>query len=176
MNNNTVTAAREAPSDPNVIYAIVSGWEVWVTTNADKGTKAEWTQITGSQWQGNINAIAVDPSDPNTVYLATRSGILKTTDMGGSWGHIGDQNLAYSDIAIDTNNSQHVFVSAQGAVWASLDGGGCWTNMSDGLPHGVYVTALSINALSSQIAAAVFGRGVYLLDLGDLPPGIQPCL
>lgn len=32
-----------------------------------------------------VEAFAVDPSDPSTVYVGTRDGVLVTTDFGRSW-------------------------------------------------------------------------------------------
>ena len=42
-----------------------------------------------------------------------------------------------------------------------------WGNMSDGIPTGMVVTALSFNAASRQLAASTYGRGVYMLNVGQ---------
>ena len=44
--------------------------------------------------------------------------------------------------------------------------------MSDGIPTGMMVTSLSFDAMSRQLAASTYGRGVYLLDL-DEPPTVS---
>lgn len=41
-----VNAAYEAPSNSNVIYAVADRRRVWVTTNADSGPAAVWSDIT----------------------------------------------------------------------------------------------------------------------------------
>ena len=44
--------------------------------------------------------------------------------------------------------------------------------MSDGIPTGMIVTALSFNAMNRHIAAATFGRGVYTLY--QVEPRVRP--
>src|SRR5262249_46741982 len=38
---------------------------------------------------GNIDALAVDPQDSNTVYASAASGVFKSTDGGMSWARTG---------------------------------------------------------------------------------------
>ena len=124
-------------------------------------------------YRGGIWTIAVHPTDPQTAYLACDSGMYKTTDMGTTWMQQGVQNLIYRDVAIDPLNPQHIVAASNAGVFASTDGGLSWGNMSDGIPAGLVVTALSFNASSRQLAASTFGRGVYMLHL-DPPPRPRP--
>ncbi len=167
-----VTATYEAPNNSNVIYAVAAHGEVWMTTNANAGTAAVWRNVT-RDLPGGIWTIAVHPTDPQTAYLACDSGMYKTTDMGTTWMQQGVQNLIYRDVAIDPLNPQHIFAASNAGVFASTDGGLSWGNMSDGIPAGLVVTALSFNASSRQLAASTFGRGVYMLHL-DPPPRPRP--
>ena len=74
------------------------------------------------------------------VYLASNSGVYKTTDMGITWTQQGISNLFYSDVAIDPANPQHIFAASIAGVFASTDGGITWGNMSDGIPAGMMVS------------------------------------
>src|SRR5205823_7126383 len=138
-----VTATYEAPNNSNVIYAVAAHGEVWMTTNANAGTAAVWRNVT-RDLPGGIWTIAVHPTDPQTAYLACDSGMYKTTDMGTTWMQQGVQNLIYRDVAIDPLNPQHIFAASNAGVFASTDGGLSWGNMSDGIPAGLVVTALSL--------------------------------
>jgi hypothetical protein len=43
--------------------------------------------------------------------------------------------------------------------------------MSNGIPAGMMIGALSFNAVSRQLAASTYGRGVYIANLA-MPPGL----
>jgi len=88
--------------------------------------------------QGRVNAVAVDPNDPNTWYVgAPAGGIWKSTNAGNSWVNLFDDfpQIGVSGIAIDPNNSDIVYIATgddDGAdsfsvgVFKSLDGGATW--------------------------------------------------
>jgi photosystem II stability/assembly factor-like uncharacterized protein len=165
-----VTAATEAPSNSDVIYAVTNYDTVFVTSNAGLGNDATWQQITEFRNPGGISTVKVDPTNYRTAYLACDSGIYKTTDMGMTWIQYGIPDLIYRDVAIDSAYPQHIFAASNAGVLASSDGGITWGNMSEGIPAGMIVSALSLNATSRQLAASTYGRGVYLLDVRRLAP------
>jgi hypothetical protein len=116
-------------------------------------------------------------TDPRTASLACKSGVYKTTDMGATRVQEGVQDLIYRDVSIDPANPEHIFAASNAGVFASIDGGLTWGNLSDGIPAGMVVTALSINAMNRNLAAATFGRGVYMLNVGQSVrphPGPRP--
>ena len=160
---NYITAATEAPSNPDVIYAVRNENAVFVTSNAGEGDGATWIQVTQTGNLHGIHAVSVHPTDPRTAYLACNSGVYKTTDMGTTWVQEGVHDLIYRDVAIDPANPEHIFAASNAGVFASTDGGLTWGNLSDGIPTGMVVTALSFNAASRQLAASTYGRGVYML-------------
>lgn len=164
---NYMTAATEAPSNADIIYAVRNENAVFVTSNAGQGVGATWTQVTQTGNLYGIHAVSIHPTDPRTAYLACNSGVYKTTDMGTTWIQEGVQNLIYRDVAIDPSNPQHIFAASNAGVFASTDGGLTWGKMSEGIPAGMVVTALSFNAASRQLAASTYGRGVYFLTLGQ---------
>ena len=160
-----VTAATEAPSNSDVIYAVTNYDTVFVTSNAGLGNGARWQQITQFRNPGGISTVKVDPTNYQIAYLAADSGIYKTTDMGTSWTQYGISNAIYRDVAIDPAYPQHIFAASNAGVFASTDGGSNWGDMSEGIPTGMVVSSLSFNAASRQLAASTYGRGVYLLDV-----------
>ena len=92
--------------------------------------------------------------------------------MGTSWIQEGIPDLIYRDVAIDPANPDHIFAGSNAGVFASTDGGLTWGNMSEGIPTGMVVTALSFNATNRHLAAATFGRGVYVLN--RVEPRVRP--
>jgi photosystem II stability/assembly factor-like uncharacterized protein len=170
-----VTAATEAPSNSDVIYAVTNSDTVFVTSNAGLGNGATWQRITEYRHPGGIYAVTVDPINYQIAYLACDSGVYKTTDMGTTWTQYGIPDLIYRDVAIDPANHQHIFAASNAGVFASADGGVTWGNMSEGIPAGMVVSALSLNAASRRLAASTYGRGVYMLNVDrSVQPNPRP--
>ncbi|MET9437175.1 glycosyl hydrolase [Streptomyces sp. NPDC006551] len=109
-----------------------------------------WTPVgpgplvyTGTGYSGRALAIAIDPTDTNTMYLGTANGgVWKSTDRGLTWTPKSDfqRSLAISALAIDPGNHLHI-VAGTGEMRAShdtyygngllssLDGGDTWTEL-----------------------------------------------
>ncbi len=124
----------------NVFYMAPTDGGVWKST--DYGNT--WAPIFDGQSTGSIGALAVVPSDPNILYVASGeglqrpdlsvgNGIYKSVDAGKTWVHLGlrdGQQIA--SLAIDPGNPNRVFVAVLGhpygpnaerGVYRSLDGG-----------------------------------------------------
>lgn len=81
-----VTWIAVDPIDPNTAYAAFSGFNltphIWKTTNG--GTS--WNPIaTGLPSGIPANAISIEPSAPENLWLATDMGVFKSTDSGNNW-------------------------------------------------------------------------------------------
>ena len=59
---NYITAATEAPSNPDVIYAVRNENAVFVTSNAGEGDGATWIQVTQTGNLHDIHAVSVHPN------------------------------------------------------------------------------------------------------------------
>jgi photosystem II stability/assembly factor-like uncharacterized protein len=133
-------AAAGVPSQPNVFYMGVCNGGVWKTTDYGR----VWRPIFDDQPTGSIGAIAVAPSDPNIVYVASGEGlqrpdlsvgdgIYKSTDAGRTWTHLGLRDgQQIPQIIVDPRNPDRVFVAVLGhpygpngerGIYRSLDGG-----------------------------------------------------
>src|SRR5690349_9901762 len=65
--------ATGVPGAPDVLYIGVNNGGVW--KSADYGRT--WTPIFDDQPTGSIGAIAVAPSDPQTLYVGTGEGLQR---------------------------------------------------------------------------------------------------
>ncbi len=65
--------ATGVPDQPNVFYIGVNNGGVWRTNDAGR----TWTPIFDDQPTGSIGAIAVAPSDPNTLYVGSGEGLQR---------------------------------------------------------------------------------------------------
>ncbi len=135
--------ATGVPGQPNVFYIGVNNGGVWKTT--DYGHT--WKPIFDDQPTGSIGALAVAPSNPETIYvgsgeglqrpdLSTGDGIYKSTDGGKTWRHLGLRDAQQiGAILVDPRDPNLVYVAALGhpygpneerGVFRSADGGETW--------------------------------------------------
>src|SRR5207247_5862567 len=76
------------PTDPNILYVAFSGGGVWKTVNGG----ATWTPLTEAVGSLSVGSLAMDPSNPNVLYLGlgdpfdgTGIGLVKSIDGGNTW-------------------------------------------------------------------------------------------
>lgn len=115
-------AVTGVASQPNVAYIGFDNGGLWRST--DYGST--WTPLFDNESTGSIGAIAVAPSDPNTIYvgtgagiirpdLATGNGMYKSTDGGKTWTHLGlRDSQMIANIDVDPKNPNRLFVAALG--------------------------------------------------------------
>ena len=106
-----VTDLAFAPTDANILYTTLSGFDegtpghpghVFKTTNALAAAPA-WSDVSPPADQPQ-NAIAVDPVDPQLVYVGADTGVWKSSNGAGTWVHMGPEsgmpNVAVFDVQI----------------------------------------------------------------------------
>jgi photosystem II stability/assembly factor-like uncharacterized protein len=103
------------PSDHDVMYMLGEmEYECGVYKSVDGGDC--WSQIS---WLCG-NAIAVDPGNPDLVYLGAWNDFFVSLDGGNTWIEFNDglpRNPGIDAIALDPNNPQHVFIGTAAGVY-----------------------------------------------------------
>ncbi len=138
-----VTDLAVHPTDANTAYAAMASGGVFKTTNGG----LDWVPKFDDEASLTCGAIAIDPSDPETVWVGTGEanagsysffglGIYRSDDGGSSWQNKGLAEGRYiSRIAVDPRDSDHVFASVTGklfgtgpnrGVFRTSDGGNSW--------------------------------------------------
>jgi photosystem II stability/assembly factor-like uncharacterized protein len=133
-------AAAGHASQPYTFYIGMCNGGIWKTTDAGR----TWKPIFEDQPTGSIGWVAVAPSDPNIIYVATGEGlprpdlsvgdgIYKSTDAGSTWTHLGLRDAQQiPKLVIDPKNPNRLFVAALGhpygpneerGIFRSTDGG-----------------------------------------------------
>ncbi|MGH9433646.1 MAG: WD40/YVTN/BNR-like repeat-containing protein, partial [Terriglobia bacterium] len=128
------------PSQPNVFYIGAVNGGVWKTNDYGR----TWQPIFDHEPTGSIGAIAVAPSDPSMVYVAsgeglhrpdlsTGDGIYKSTDAGKTWTHLGLRDgQQIPRLVVDPHDPNRLFVAVLGhpygpnperGIYRSTDGG-----------------------------------------------------
>ncbi len=114
-------------------------------------------------------AIAVDPQNPEVVYVGGYGKVWKTQDGGDTWTDSGLQLWQYGQIesmAVDPNNANIVYVGiaqSNGGVVRSIDSGSTWQTTSL-FGEDYYLTNLAVNSLNSKVFAISSGGGLYKSD------------
>src|SRR2546426_472388 len=85
---------------------------------------------------GIVNALAVDPATPATVYAGTDgAGVFKSVNGGGSWATVntGLTNQRVSAMAIDPVTPATVYAGTLSGLFKSVNGGGSWSPLYRGM-------------------------------------------
>jgi photosystem II stability/assembly factor-like uncharacterized protein len=120
----------------------------------------------------NIESIAVDPKDPNTVYAGTWHLAWKTTDAGANWQHINKGMIDDSDVfsvIVDHDNPSVVFASACSGIYKSETGGNLFSKIQ-GIPFSARRTrVLKQDPTNENVVYAGTTEGLWkTTDLGKV--------
>jgi hypothetical protein len=88
---------------------------------------------TSSNLFADIQALAIDPSTPQTIYAGTPRGILKSVNGGATWAPISSDapNTDIRSLAIDPSAPQTIYAGLRGGgMLKSTDGGVTWVKIS----------------------------------------------
>jgi photosystem II stability/assembly factor-like uncharacterized protein len=121
-------AVTQAPSNPNVVYALIESPHSALYRSDDGGKT--WQQRDASQymvWRPFYFAnLIVDPKNENKVYKPD-GPLIMSNDGGKSFSFIsGGAHGDFHDIWIDPDNTEHVIAGDDGGVWYSYDSGNTW--------------------------------------------------
>ena len=118
-----------APSNVNTVYAGMEGGGVY--KSIDKGLN--WTYITPNLNIGSVRAIAVHPTDPNTVYFGAGGFIYKSINGGVIWSvSLQSANLWVNDLLVNPANPSIIYAATNQGFKRSVNGGTSWSNILTG--------------------------------------------
>ncbi len=176
----SIGAVAVDPTNDNIVYAGTG--EANSSGDSYDGIGILKSTTGGASWEysgladtRHIGEIAIDPTNPNTIYVAAMGtlfsgnperGVFKSTDAGATWVHslyIND-STGVVDIALNPQNPSILFAAAwqrmrgpQGRryvggvhtrIYRSTDAGSSWHLLSAGLP----VPAANVGRPSIAIA------------------------
>ena len=125
------------PTDPDTAYAMTSLHETSTAIGIYKTTNGggSWTPVNNGL-DVLTNDLQLDPSDPETLYVATESGVYKTIDGAKSWRvlSIDEPGTPIIDLAIDPLNPLVLYAISPHDLYRTKDGGETWYPASLGLP------------------------------------------
>ena len=106
-----------------------------VATSSDGGRSWRRHSIPGVQ---SVNAFAVAPSDPETIYAATDVGLARSIDGGERWRIVPKPDLFLRAVVVDPERSETVYAvtwDQRRGVLRSTNGGATWRSFGVRLPR-----------------------------------------
>jgi photosystem II stability/assembly factor-like uncharacterized protein len=133
------------PTDPNTLWVGTPVGGLWKTT--DHG--GSWACITNNFASAGITDIAVNPTNPNEIYILTGDGdtaarsadcnsigVMKTTDGGATWKFTGlkfgpNQYVNGHRLVMHPTNPLILLAAMRDGIYKTSNGGDTWAKTAD---------------------------------------------
>lgn len=160
------------PLTPTTVYVVggvgLSDPRIYKSLNGGQ----TWTQLSAGLSGLFASAVAVDPINPQNVYVGVNGGgVYRSSNGGDTWQttNLGLTSLAVTTMKFDPNNPATLYLGAGrkngvGGLFSSNDGGNTWLPLgSEGLPAN-----LSINSITFTDRTLFVGsdQGIYMREDG----------
>jgi len=164
----------------SALYASHDRGETWTPQDRDLYQRAP------QYWQFHVFDIAVDPRDPQRLFVSSISGVLQSRDCGGTWryveGDFGWLTNGFVHLLIDPRNPDRMWVAGEGAIFnpfvgVSEDAGDTWVPVTPRCSGRVYETPVYSLALAPGKADRLFlGAQIGLFQSDEAgAPGSWEC-
>jgi photosystem II stability/assembly factor-like uncharacterized protein len=162
-------------ADPAIFYAASASGGLLKTTNGGNS----WENVFDSQATVSIGDVAINPTDPNVIWVGTGEannrqssswgdGIYKSVDGGKTWKHMGLRDSQHiGRIIVDPTDTDVVYVAAVGRLWGAnkergvfktTDGGVTWQHVL-AINENTGATDLIMDPANSKVLyAAAYAR------------------
>jgi len=153
------------PHDAGTLYAAVDfgpGYGLYVTHDG----ALTWTasNFSATDQYNYTNDLAIDSSDPNTLWNARANGLWVSHDRGATWAltsyaipAFGNASRQVSAVAVDPRNSSVIYASnGWGETLRSSDAGISWIDVTGNLTAGG-ANVIAINPASGAVLIGGLG-------------------
>lgn len=162
-----IGAVATAPSNPDIVW--VGTGDAFTSRSSLAGDGAYKSMDAGKTWENvglkdshHIAKIAIDPTNPNTVYVAAMGhlfsenperGVFKTTNAGRTWEKVlyVNEGVGVIDLVMNPRNPAVLYAATYDkkrmpwqivnggpatGIYKTLNAGRTWTRLAGGLPTG----------------------------------------
>jgi photosystem II stability/assembly factor-like uncharacterized protein len=169
----TGTAIAESPLKEGLLIVGTDDGLVQISEDASK-TWRKVDQFPGVPDMTYVTDVHPSAIDVNTLFVTLndfqrgnfKPYVMKSTDLGRTWkaitGDLPDGDPAWT-IVQDYVNPNLLFVGTEYGLSFTVDGGTHWIKFRNGMPP-IPIRDLEIQKRESDLAAASFGRGFFILD------------
>ena len=160
-----VLALAIDPGQTTTVYAGTS-FPTGVLKTTDGGDN--WQSRNNGITQPDVQALVIDPVNPQTLYAGTfAGGVFKSSDGAASWQAMNNglpALLPVQALAVNPVDPMIVYAGVPGnGVFQSSDGGASWEVMRDGFTS-LDIRSLAIDPVNQRVYAGTI-RGVFVLSL-----------
>ncbi len=171
LKGRLITGLTLDPGNTDIVYA--TPWDGGVFKNEDGGRSRSWRAIAGDPTlrpgSEYSNPLALDPRNPETIYVATSAdvttgegaGVSKSVDGGRSWRstNAGLNGARVSALALVPRSSGTAYAAVRGrGVFKRADGR--WRAVNTGLTNG-YVVNVAVDPQDPATVYAGALAGIY---------------
>ncbi len=169
----TIVSVAESPLKTGLLAVGTDDGLIQVSEN-DGGTWRRIDHFPGVPERSYVSRVVFSQHDPKVMYAAFdnhkmgdfKPYVLRSDDLGRSWtsiaGGLPKRGSAFV-LVEDPVKANLLFVGTEFGLFFSPDTGKRWVQLKGGLPT-IAIRDLAIQKRESDLVAASYGRGFYILD------------
>ena len=142
------------PANSNIIY-IATGdkdagdtYSIGVLKSIDGGLTWNTTGLTFTSTSSKAGDIYIHPTNSSILWVATNTGLYKTTNAGVSWSVVLSGNI--KDVKLKPGDPSTVYAVSTTGFYKSTDTGSTFTAITSGLPASSGRLVIDVTAANSQ--------------------------
>ena len=156
-----ITPTRIYAGTPRGVARSIDGGASWST---DMGVSVPTNVVSPAIGIGSVNALAIDPATPTTLYAGVNSqGVFKSLDAGINWSLSStDLLLSVLALAVDPVTPTTIYAGTLGGgVMKSTNSAANWTAINNGLGGELFADDLVLDPTNPNTIYAATDLGVY---------------
>ena len=122
-----VYSLTQCAADPSILYCGTEPGEIYKSTDGG----LSWNPSSQPYFFNGVEAICVDPTNPDVVYASNGWSLMKSADGGSTWNAVLTvTSLWAKEILVLASNPNIVLVAANTGLYRSTDAGANWVNLN----------------------------------------------
>ncbi len=165
------------PTNSATVYA--AAWGLFDDNDggvfrSDDGGRT-WRELMGVHGK-SIRALAMAPSDHNTLVIGALDGVFRSRDGGATWERVSPENPSsienhsvlknFVSVAIDPQNPDIMYAGTRHLPWKTTNGGATWHNLKEGILDDSDVFSIIVDPKVPSRVYASACSGIYKSDNG----------
>lgn len=140
------------PKNSSVVYAAVVGRGLWKSENGGETFADLSDKLKNIKDGKDARRLLLDKNDPDTIILASRNKLVRSTDGGLTWTSLPiltPETIEILAATINPNDSKEIYYGTATTFYRSVDGGEKWFN--EKLPTKRQSSALLVDSVDPKI-------------------------